>query len=95
MRLVAMELTKLTTGKQMERKRLHDIIWANGSNDSMPCIISTCTPGAHVCLSSQDIDQLSFALITPLRTKDDGDYKHQTFESSVLYTRAKCETYRS
>jgi hypothetical protein len=54
----------------MECKCLLDfgLALANGDNDGMPSIITSCTPRTNVDVSGEDIDELAFALVAPLRT---------------------------
>ena len=55
----------------MKRKGGLDVFRSNGYDDSMPCIVTTSTTSADIHFSGQDIHQLSFSLISPLRTKHD------------------------
>ena len=56
----------------MKGKSGLDVFWSNGYDDGMPCIVTTGTTSADIHFSGQDIHQLSFSLVSPLRTKHDG-----------------------
>lgn len=44
-----------------------------GDDDGVSCIVAPRTTSYHVHVSAEDVDELSFALVSPLRAKHDGD----------------------
>lgn len=58
----------------MERKLLLNLFRTDGHDDSMPCIVAASTSRANIGLSAKDVDELAFALVTPLGAQDDSHY---------------------
>ena len=56
----------------MERERLLDIVWPDGGDDRMSCIVPSRAPCTHVGLSSKHVDEFSFPLVAPLGAEDNG-----------------------
>ena len=57
---------KRTAGKQMERKRLESALEADGYDNGVPRVVTTCAPGTDVELGGEDVDELSLAFVAPL-----------------------------
>lgn len=63
-----------------------------GDDDGMSGVVPACTACTDVGLSSEDVDELAFALVAPLRSEHDGHY--WAIRSGVGLSSER-ETYRS
>ena len=62
-----------TAWEKVERKRLLDLLRADGHDDGVPGVVAPGAPRADVEVGGEDVDELAFALVAPLRSEHDGD----------------------
>ena len=71
-----------TAGEKVERKRLLDLLGADGHDDGVPGVVAPGAPRADVEVRGEDVDELALALVAPLRSEHDGDCPARTETST-------------
>ena len=62
-----------TAGEEVERERLLDLLGADGDDDRVSSVVPAGAARADVEVGGEDVDELAFALVAPLRPEHDGD----------------------